>query len=73
MPHADVSPEVRGSARRMRNSMTEAEVKLWNELRAHRLMGLGFGRQVPTAPPCGGDARQGRGGCRLVAAPACSS
>ncbi|MDW9904718.1 hypothetical protein GOA77_23085, partial [Sinorhizobium meliloti] len=23
--------------------------------------------------PCGGDARQGRGGCRLVAAPACSS
>ncbi|MDE4544436.1 DUF559 domain-containing protein [Sinorhizobium meliloti] len=57
----------------MRNSMTEAEVKLWNELRAHRLMGLGFRRQVPTAPPCGGDARQGRGGCRLVAAPACSS
>ncbi|WP_080976488.1 DUF559 domain-containing protein, partial [Sinorhizobium meliloti] len=53
MPHADVSPEVRGSARRMRNSMTEAEVKLWNELRAHRLMGLGFRRQVPTAPPCG--------------------
>ncbi|MDW9373167.1 endonuclease domain-containing protein [Sinorhizobium meliloti] len=49
MPHADVSPEVRGSARRMRNSMTEAEVKLWNELRAHRLMGLGFRRQVPIA------------------------
>jgi very-short-patch-repair endonuclease len=29
--------------------MTEAEVKLWNELRAHRLMGLGFRRQVPIA------------------------
>ena len=27
--------------------MTEAELKLWNELRAHRLMGLGFRRQVP--------------------------
>ena len=27
--------------------MTEAELKLWNELRAHRLMNLGFRRQVP--------------------------
>jgi very-short-patch-repair endonuclease len=49
MPHADVSPEVRGNALRMRNAMTEAETKLWNELRAHRLMGLGFRRQVPIA------------------------
>ncbi|ASP79496.1 DUF559 domain-containing protein [Sinorhizobium meliloti] len=73
MPHADVSPEVRGSARRMRNSMTEAEAKLWNELRAHRLMGLGFRRQVPIAPPCGGDARQGRGGYAMPSTPACSS
>jgi very-short-patch-repair endonuclease len=31
----------------MRRAMTEAELKLWNELRAHRLMGLGFRRQVP--------------------------
>lgn len=29
--------------------MTEAELKLWNELRAHRLMGLGFRRQFPVA------------------------
>ncbi|MFK0691251.1 endonuclease domain-containing protein [Mesorhizobium sp. IMUNJ 23033] len=29
--------------------MTSAELKLWNELRAHRLMGLGFRRQVPIA------------------------
>ncbi len=29
--------------------MTDAELKLWNELRAHRLMGLGFRRQVPIA------------------------
>jgi very-short-patch-repair endonuclease len=33
----------------MRSVMTDAEVKLWNELRAHRLMGLGFRRQVPVA------------------------
>ncbi|WP_245411768.1 endonuclease domain-containing protein [Phyllobacterium leguminum] len=29
--------------------MTEAELKLWNELRAHRLMGLSFRRQLPIA------------------------
>jgi len=29
--------------------MTDAELKLWNELRAHRLMGLAFRRQVPIA------------------------
>ena len=29
--------------------MTDAELKLWNELRAHRLMGLGFRRQLPIA------------------------
>lgn len=27
--------------------MTDAELMLWNELRAHRLMGLGFRRQFP--------------------------
>ena len=31
----------------MRKAMTDAELKLWNELRAHRLMGLGFRRQFP--------------------------
>jgi very-short-patch-repair endonuclease len=33
----------------MRKVMTPAELKLWNELRAHRLMGLGFRRQFPIA------------------------
>lgn len=33
----------------MRKAMTEAELKLWNELRAHRLMGLSFRRQMPIA------------------------
>ena len=31
----------------MRRDLTEAELKLWNELRAHRLMGMGFRRQMP--------------------------
>ena len=31
----------------MRRAMTDAELKLWNEIRAHRLMGLGFRRQFP--------------------------
>ncbi|WP_077962116.1 endonuclease domain-containing protein [Ensifer adhaerens] len=49
MPHADISKQARSNARRMRSAMTDAELKLWNELRAHRLMGLGFRRQVPIA------------------------
>ena len=31
----------------MRRAMTDAELKLWNALRAHRLMGMSFRRQVP--------------------------
>jgi len=31
----------------MRKAMTEAEATLWNALRAHRFMGLGFRRQYP--------------------------
>lgn len=49
MPHTPVSPRNRTSAKAMRRVMTDAELKLWNELRAHRLMGLGFRRQVPIA------------------------
>ncbi|SDA89416.1 Very-short-patch-repair endonuclease [Mesorhizobium qingshengii] len=33
----------------MRKIMTDAELKLWNELHAHRLMGLGFRGQFPIA------------------------
>ncbi|WP_454848865.1 endonuclease domain-containing protein [Rhizobium binxianense] len=49
MPHAPVPPQRRANARRMRSSMTDAELKLWNELRAHRLMGLSVRRQMPVA------------------------
>ncbi|NUS21458.1 MAG: endonuclease domain-containing protein [Mesorhizobium sp.] len=33
----------------MRKAMTDAELKLWNEVRANRLMGLSFRRQMPIA------------------------
>ncbi|MCZ3375093.1 endonuclease domain-containing protein [Rhizobium sp. AG207R] len=49
MPHTPVPPKARSNARRMRKVMTDAELRLWNELRAHRLMGLGFRRQLPIA------------------------
>ncbi|MCV3206669.1 endonuclease domain-containing protein [Mesorhizobium sp. YC-39] len=49
MPHTLLPPKHRANARSMRKVMTPAELKLWNELRAHRLMGLGFRRQFPIA------------------------
>ncbi|TWB20187.1 very-short-patch-repair endonuclease [Rhizobium sp. ERR 1071] len=49
LPHTPVPPKARSNARRMRKVMTDAELRLWNELRAHRLMGLGFRRQLPIA------------------------
>ena len=49
MPHTPVSEKNRKNAKAMRRVMTDAELKLWNELRAHRLMGLSFRRQVPLA------------------------
>ena len=47
MPHASPPAGNRTRAKSMRRKMTDAELKLWNELRAHRLMGLGFRRQFP--------------------------
>jgi very-short-patch-repair endonuclease len=47
MGHEVVPPRQRRNAKSMRRTITDAELKLWNELRAHRLMGLGFRRQVP--------------------------
>ncbi|TGQ51792.1 endonuclease domain-containing protein [Mesorhizobium sp. M1C.F.Ca.ET.193.01.1.1] len=49
MTHYPVPPTNRGNARKMRRQMTDAELKLWNEIRAHRLMGLAFRRQMPIA------------------------
>ncbi|TPK89427.1 endonuclease domain-containing protein [Mesorhizobium sp. B2-4-17] len=49
MPHTPMPPQNRANAKSMRKVMTDAELRLWNELRAHRLMGLGFRRQFPIA------------------------
>jgi very-short-patch-repair endonuclease len=50
VPHDIVPRHQRKNAKTMRRAMTEAELKLWNELRAHRLMDMGFRRQVPIGP-----------------------
>ena len=47
MPHTPLPPSNRSRARSMRKRMTDAELKLWNEVRAHRRMDLGFRRQFP--------------------------
>jgi very-short-patch-repair endonuclease len=47
MPHNEVSKIQRGRAKRLRREMTRAETLLWRYLKAKRLAGLGFRRQVP--------------------------
>jgi len=47
MPHAVVSERQRGRAKQLRQAMTRAETLLWRYLKANRIDGLGFRRQVP--------------------------
>jgi len=47
MPHEVVSDRQRGRAKQLRQTMTRAETLLWRYLKAHRIDGLGFRRQVP--------------------------
>lgn len=49
-PNWRVSQGLRGRARTLRGNLTDAERRLWGELRAHRLGGLGFRRQHPVGP-----------------------
>lgn len=49
MNHAVIPSANRRNARKMRKAMTDSELKLWNEVRVHRLMGLSFRRQMPIA------------------------
>ena len=49
VPSRTISPKLRANAKRLRRDMTEAEARLWTQLRAHRLMGLKFRRQLPIA------------------------
>ena len=50
MPHDDVSRRQRGTAKRLRRDLTDAERALWDVLRAHRFEGVGFRRQMPIGP-----------------------
>ncbi|MBS3648091.1 endonuclease domain-containing protein [Pseudaminobacter sp. 19-2017] len=50
MPHQIVSSAKRSFAKRLRRGMTEAEERLWRELRGRRLNGIKFRRQVPLGP-----------------------
>src|SRR5882672_327001 len=47
MPHAVVSERQRSRAKKLRQTMTRAETLLWRYLKASRIDGLGFRRQVP--------------------------
>jgi very-short-patch-repair endonuclease len=47
MPHAAVSERQRNHAKQLRQAMARAETLLWRYLKANRIDGLGFRRQVP--------------------------
>jgi|SRR3954447_6258507 very-short-patch-repair endonuclease len=47
MPHAAVSERQRNRAKQLRQAMTRAETLLWRYLKAGRIDGVGFRRQVP--------------------------
>jgi very-short-patch-repair endonuclease len=47
MPHAVVSARQRSRAKQLRQAMTRGETLLWRYLKANRVDGLGFRRQIP--------------------------
>lgn len=49
MPHRDIPNQNRRNAKALRSNMTEAEMRLWRVIRAHRLEGISFRRQMPIA------------------------
>ncbi|MFG1333802.1 endonuclease domain-containing protein [Xanthobacter autotrophicus] len=49
-PNWRVSRGIRTRARTLRETLTDAERRLWGELRGHRLGGLSFRRQFPVGP-----------------------
>ena len=50
MPHRELPRAHLSRARALRRSLTDAEARLWGELRGHRLCGHGFRRQAPIGP-----------------------
>jgi len=49
MPHRNIPNQNRRNAKALRSNMTEAEKRLWRVIRAHRLEGISFRRQMPIA------------------------
>jgi very-short-patch-repair endonuclease len=49
-PTWQVSTKQRDRARKLRKNSTDAERLIWPELRAHRMNGASFRRQVPIGP-----------------------
>src|ERR1051326_1895809 len=49
-PKWRVAPKLRSRVRALRRQATDAELLMWNELRAHRLHGASFRRQTPIGP-----------------------
>ncbi len=47
MPKNKTSKAMRANAKKLRSGMTDAQKKLWHVLRAHRLEGISFRRQMP--------------------------
>jgi very-short-patch-repair endonuclease len=47
MPHAAVNRQQRSRAKELRRTMTRAETLLWRYIKANRIDGLSFRRQVP--------------------------
>lgn len=50
MPHAAIEPDHRKRAKQLRQTMTRAETLLWRYIKANRIDGLGFRRQMPLGP-----------------------
>ena len=50
MTHRKVAPAQRARARKLRRELTDAEARLWSELRGNRLCGHVFRRQEPLGP-----------------------
>ncbi len=50
VPTWQVATKLRSRARSLRQGSTDAERTVWNALRAHRLNGMSFRRQVPVGP-----------------------
>jgi len=50
MPHTNIDPRTRSTAKRLRRDQTDAERKMWRLLRPFRDDGISFRRQAPVGP-----------------------